>query len=69
MQKAAVGKSYWSDAKLKESKLYNESFHHGRDAARHLLHWLTFGYGYQFTKDPPSLELVDVTWIEDQVIK
>jgi hypothetical protein len=49
-QKAAVGKSWWSDDKLKDEGLYIEGVPHGRDAARHLLHWLLFREGYSFVE-------------------
>ncbi|HEX4919549.1 MAG TPA: hypothetical protein VFV92_02275 [Candidatus Bathyarchaeia archaeon] len=61
MQKAAQGKGYWTDAKLKESDLYLKGLDHGRDACRHLMHWLTFGKGAQFGE--PSLTLVEWPWL------
>lgn len=48
MQTAAYGKGYFSDQVLKKIGLYDPGKHHARDAERHLLHWLTFGYGFQF---------------------
>lgn len=48
MQTAAQGKGFYSDQKLKAMGTYDRSNRHGRDAMRHLLHWWTFGAGYQF---------------------
>jgi len=62
MQKAAQGKGYYDDTKLRGMKLYHKGLEHGRDAARHLLHWFNFGYGYQFNDDP-SYELVEEEWL------
>lgn len=47
MQKAAQGKSYYSDTQLKKLNLYKRGFPHAMDATRHLLQWITFGSGYQ----------------------
>ncbi len=44
-QTAAQGKGFYSDDKLKELGVYVKGKPHGRDATRHLLHWLNFGYG------------------------
>lgn len=51
MQKASQGKGYYSDEMLKRYGVYEKGIPHGRDATRHLLHWLNFGYGYQFNQD------------------
>lgn len=48
MQKAMEGKSYYSDKMIKDAKLWLPGKPHAMDAVRHLLHWFTFGYGYQF---------------------
>jgi len=45
LQKAAVGKGHYSDHRLKTLELYRRGTPHGRDALRHLLHWLTFKGG------------------------
>lgn len=50
-QKAMMGKSYYSDVKLKEDGLYDRGKPHGHDAVRHLLHWFTFEFGFQFNKN------------------
>jgi hypothetical protein len=47
-QNAAKGKGYYTDTKLKEYGVYAKSFQHGRDATRHLMHYLTFGPGSQY---------------------
>lgn len=51
LQKAAQGKGYYSDNILKSEGFYKRGVPHGMDATRHLLHWLTFGAGYQFMQD------------------
>jgi hypothetical protein len=48
IQKAAQGKSYYSDAVLKQLGLYKRGIPHGMDASRHLLQWCMFGAGNQF---------------------
>lgn len=47
-QKAATGKSYYNDDKLKQYGVYLKAVQHGRDATRHLMHHLTFGAGSQY---------------------
>lgn len=47
-QTAMKGKSYYTDAKLKKDHLYKTAKPHANDACRHLLHWYTFGSGYQY---------------------
>lgn len=64
MQKAAQGKGYYDDSKLRGLGVYRKGFEHGRDAARHLLHWFGFGAGYQFN-DEPQFELVTEEWIRE----
>jgi hypothetical protein len=53
-QKAAQGKGYYTNPKLKQAGLYIPALSHGMDALRHLLHWFTFGSGYQFNKSQSS---------------
>lgn len=48
LQKASIGKSYYSDLTLKQLGLYKRGDEHGRDASRHLLQWATFGPGYKY---------------------
>lgn len=66
LQKAAQGKSYYSDKLLKDRGIYKRGVPHGMDATRHLLHWLTFGFGYQFTveklNDP--INFIEVSYAE-----
>lgn len=68
LQKAAVGKGHFTDVKLKQMNLYSTENHHGRDAARHFLHWLVFGYGMQFLEGQ-DIELVSYGWLYDRPIK
>jgi hypothetical protein len=42
-QTAALGKGFWTDDKLKKVDLYFKGFKHGRDAMRHLLHYMAHG--------------------------
>jgi hypothetical protein len=65
MQKAAQGKGYYDDNKLKSLRVYQKGIEHGRDAARHLLHWFHFGGGYQFNDNDPQVELVTEDWIRN----
>jgi hypothetical protein len=58
-QSASQGKNFYTDAKLKELGVYKKGCEHGRDATRHLLHWLNFGAGGQFVDiDKITMELV-----------
>jgi hypothetical protein len=60
MQKAAQGKSYYSDNVLKSRKLYKRGIPHGMDAMRHLLQWVTFGPGFQYNSgDQDFAKLLD----------
>lgn len=43
LQMAIVAKQFVTDLKLKDWDLYSPGLHHGRDAERHLLHYLLFG--------------------------
>jgi len=47
-QKAATGMAYYSNEKLTRDGLYIRGKPHAMDALRHLLHWYTYGYGFQF---------------------
>jgi len=51
MQSAAKGKSYYSNTHLQNAGVYVRGIPHGMDALRHLLHWYTFGAGFQYNKD------------------
>ena len=48
IQKAAQGKSYYTDAVLKRIDCYVRARPHAMDATRHLLQWFTFGAGFQY---------------------
>lgn len=50
MQTASKGKGFYTDTKLKKLGLYIPGRGHGRDAMRHLLHWYTFGPGFQYNR-------------------
>jgi hypothetical protein len=45
-----VLRGYFSNARLKEDKVYNRGKPHANDAMRHLLHWYQFKQGYQFNQ-------------------
>lgn len=47
-QSPATGKAFYSDDRLKQMGLYKPGTPHGRDAERHLMQWITFGYGSQY---------------------
>jgi hypothetical protein len=48
IQKAAQGKSYYTDPVLKQIGLHKRGIPHAMDASRHLLQWCMFGFGNQF---------------------
>jgi hypothetical protein len=60
LQKAAQGKSYYTNEVLKKHGLYLRGMEHGMDASRHLLQWTTFGYGYQFMGKKTTKEFVEL---------
>lgn len=47
MQTAAKGKGYYTNTHLQATGVYVRGIPHGMDAVRHLLHWYTFGAGYE----------------------
>lgn len=55
MQTPAQGKGFYTDDKLRKLGIYKKGCHHGRDAVRHLMHWYTFGAGFQFNTKQPLL--------------
>lgn len=61
LQEAAEGLGHFSDSKLKQRQVYVKNMGHAMDAVRHLLHWHTFGPGFQYG-DPP-LQLVEWVWL------
>jgi hypothetical protein len=56
-QNAAQGKGFWKDDKLKKYELYKPGVQHGRDAARHMLHFFTFGPGAQYINDIDKIDI------------
>lgn len=60
LQKAATGKAYYTNKQLKDLGVYKPgaAWEHSMDATRHLLHWLTFGSGYQFIQGKRIEDLV-----------
>lgn len=58
LQKAAQGKSYYTDPILKQLNLYRRGIPHGMDASRHLLQWCMFGSGYQYMSSKKTEECV-----------
>jgi hypothetical protein len=66
LQKAAVGKGHYSDQRLRSFDLYRRGTPHGRDALRHLLHWLTFGGGNAYIDLlSVNINLVDIDVLLD----
>jgi hypothetical protein len=47
-QMPVEGKNYYTDKVLKNHKMFKVGNPHANDAMRHLLHWFTFGSGYQY---------------------
>jgi hypothetical protein len=66
MQNAAKGKGFYSDEKLRRMGLYVRGLDHGRDAARHLLHWFTFGPGYRYNKPGVEIKLAQLVTLLDK---
>jgi hypothetical protein len=60
-QTPAQGKGHYSDDALRRHGLYQKGGEgHGRDAARHLLQYMTFGAGWQlFNGSAPQFKMVD----------
>lgn len=59
-QTPAQGKGYYGDDALRRLELYQRGTVHGRDAARHLLHYMTFGAGWiLFGGEQPTFTMVD----------
>lgn len=58
-QQPAQGKGHYDDNALKRHNLYQRGTVHGRDAARHMLHYMTFGAGWQlFPNKTPQFKMV-----------
>lgn len=62
LQKASTGKSYYTDATLKKNGFYRKGAPHGMDATRHLLHWFTFGAGYQYNNGTQEFAKMLDSW-------
>ena len=58
-QTPAQGKGHYNDDTLRRLGLYQRGTVHGRDAARHLLHFATFGAGWMLFPDKtPKFKMV-----------
>jgi hypothetical protein len=69
-QKAELvkGKGHYTDNKLKAMNIYERGKPHGRDAVKHLLHWLTFKKGFElFGEVEPMLHLQEEFLILDAI--
>lgn len=67
LQKAATGKSYYTNPVLKKMGVYKagENYQHAMDASRHLLQWVTFGFGNQFIGSQTDFaELVGMSYFK-----
>jgi hypothetical protein len=64
IQKAAQGKSYYTDNMLKALDLYKRGVPHGMDASRHLMQWLTFGAGYQYIQGNQKFATLLDNWAD-----
>lgn len=66
LQKAMQAKGYYTDAVLKQMKLYKKSTAHGMDATRHLLQWWTFGPGFKYNNgEQNNIHILD-KWLGGQ---
>lgn len=61
VQKAAQGKSYYTDPILKQLNFYKRGVPHGMDATRHMLQWFMFGAGNQFIGSKRTEEFAFLT--------
>lgn len=71
-QTPAQGKGFFSDTRLKNMDIYKVGKQHGRDATRHLMQWLTFGAGSQFTTEfntdnPLPIEMIESADIYERI--
>ena len=60
-QTPAMGKSFYTDEKLKQLNAYAVGRQHGRDATRHLLQWANFGPGGQWIEGINSTDITTYT--------
>jgi hypothetical protein len=67
LQKAAQGKSYYTDTVLKRHGLYKRSMPHAMDASRHLLQWCMFGAGNNYIGQMSTEEFATILdeWREE----
>jgi len=61
VQKAAQGKSYYTNPILQGLGLYRRGIPHGMDASRHLLQWCMFGFGNQFIGKQRTEDFAQIT--------
>ena len=61
VQKAAQGKSYYTNPILQSLGLYKRGIPHGMDASRHLLQWCMFGFGNQFIGKQRTEDFAQIT--------
>ena len=64
LQKAAQGKSYYTDTMLKKNNYYKRGVPHGMDAVRHLLQWATFGAGFKYINGKQDFATMLKEWSE-----
>lgn len=60
VQKAAQGKSYYTNEVLKKLELYQRGMPHAMDASRHLLQWCMFGQGNQYIGSKSTEEFATI---------
>jgi len=70
MQNSSVqgDKAYFSDERLKDMKLYQKEYKHGRSAVKHLLHYLKFAHGASMMAEVESSELVTMKWAKEKLL-
>ena len=68
IQRAAQGKSYYTNEVLKQNELYIRGIPHAMDASRHLLQWTFFGAGFKYVKGKTTQEIAIIVEPE-QVLK
>ena len=66
VQKAAQGKSYYTNEVLKQNDLYERGIPHAMDASRHLLQWAFFGAGFKYVKGKTTKEIATI--VEPEIV-
>lgn len=61
IQKASIGKEYYTDNVLKQLGLYERGKPHAMDASRHLLQWCMFRAGNKYIGQKRTEEFANVT--------